>query len=159
MKGINATYEGLIPKVQKSFFSKAGFTYGPTSVRSSTGPQFKACPECDGTRHSEGARSSKIEGTSIADASAMQVTDLAEWVGNLNEPSAAPLLTALQAPLDSFVQIGLGYLSLDHAPRNTVRGRSAADQDDPPPRLLAHRHHLRIRRAPASGCTHTTSSG
>jgi excinuclease UvrABC ATPase subunit len=85
---------------------------------------FTACPECGGTRLSEAARSSKIEGINIADACAMQITDLAEWVGGLDEPSVAPLLEALQETLDSFVEIGLGYLSLDR-PSGTLSGGEA----------------------------------
>ncbi len=125
MKGINTTYEGLIAKVQKSFFSKDRDSLQP-HIRAfvDRAATFKACPECDGTRLSEGARSSKIKGISLADACAMQATDLAEWVSNLDEPSAAPLLTALQDTLDSFVQIGLGYLSLDRA-SGTLSGGEA----------------------------------
>src|SRR5207237_965841 len=82
------------------------------------------CPECGGTRLSEAARSSKIRGISIADACAMQISDLAEWVRGLDEPSVAPLLTALQQTLDSFGQIGLGYLSLDR-PAGTLSGGEA----------------------------------
>ena len=85
---------------------------------------FTVCPDCDGTRLSEGARSSKIKGISIADACAMQISDLAEWVRGLDEPSVAPLLTALGHTLDSFVEIGLGYLSLDR-PSGTLSGGEA----------------------------------
>ena len=85
---------------------------------------FTTCPDCDGTRLSEAARSSKIDGVSIADVCAMQITDLAEWVRGLDEPSVAPLLEALRETLDSFVEIGLGYLSLDR-PSGTLSGGEA----------------------------------
>src|SRR6266508_4071427 len=85
---------------------------------------FPACPECGGTRLSEAARSSKIGGVNIADACAMQISDLAEWVGGLDEPSVAPLLATLEQTLDSFVEIGLGYLSLDR-PSGTLSGGEA----------------------------------
>ena len=108
---------------------------------------FTTCPECDGTRLSKEARSSKIDGKNIADVCAMQISDLADWVRGLDEPSVAPLLAGLQHLLDSFAEIGLGYLSLDR-PSGTLSGRrGAAHQDDPPPRLVAHRRHLRLRRA------------
>ncbi len=108
---------------------------------------FTTCPECDGTRLSEAARSSKIEGINIADACAMQISDLAEWVRGLDEPSVAPLLEALRHTLDSFVEIGLGYLSLDRPSGTLSGGEAQRDQDDPPPRVVAHRRHLRLRRA------------
>ncbi|MBV8999805.1 MAG: excinuclease ABC subunit UvrA, partial [Solirubrobacterales bacterium] len=123
--GINMTYEGLIPRVQKSMLAKDTETMQP-HIRAfvERAVTFAACPECGGTRLSEAARSSKINGTSIADACAMQISDLAEWVRSLDEPSAAPLLTALQQTLDSFVEIGLGYLSLDR-PSGTLSGGEA----------------------------------
>ena len=120
---------------------------------------FTACPDCGGTRLNEAARSSKIEGINIADACAMQISDLAEWVRGLDEPSVAPLLAALRQTLDSFVEIGLGYLSPRPAVGHAVGRRGAAHQDDPPPRLVAHRRHLRLRRADDRACTPTTSSG
>ena len=112
--GINMTYEGLIPRIQKSFLSKDKEVMQP-HIRAfvDRAVTFTTCPECDGTRLSQAARSSKIKGTSIADACAMQVSDLAEWVRGVGEPSVAPLLATLQQTLDSFVEIGLGYLSLD----------------------------------------------
>ena len=112
--GINMTYEGLIPRIQKSFLSKDKEVMQP-HIRAfvDRAVTFTSCPECDGTRLSRAARSSKIEGISIADACAMQVSDLAEWVRGVGEPSVAPLLATLQQTLDSFVEIGLGYLSLD----------------------------------------------
>ncbi|APE19894.1 MULTISPECIES: ATP-binding cassette domain-containing protein [Streptomyces] len=123
--GINMTYEGLIPRIQKSFLAKD--KEGMQShIRAfvDRAVTFTTCPECDGTRLSEGARSSKIKRISIADACAMQISDLAAWVRELKEPSVAPLLTALQLTLDSFVEIGLGYLSLDR-PAGTLSGGEA----------------------------------
>ena len=112
--GINMTYEGLIGRIQKSFLSKEKEAMQP-HIRAfvDRAVTFTTCPDCDGTRLSEAARSSKIEGISIADACAMQVSDLAEWVRGVGEPAVAPLLATLQQTLDSFVEIGLGYLSLD----------------------------------------------
>jgi excinuclease UvrABC ATPase subunit len=125
VNGINLTYEGLIPKIQKSFLSKDKEAMQP-HIRAfvERAVTFTVCPECDGTRLSEGARSSKIDDISIADACAMEIRDLAEWVRKLSEPSVAPLLTALQGTLDSFVEIGLGYLSLDR-PAGTLSGGEA----------------------------------
>ncbi|HCT75796.1 MAG TPA: daunorubicin resistance protein DrrC, partial [Micromonosporaceae bacterium] len=112
--GVNLTYEGLIPKIQKSFLSKDKEAMQP-HIRAfvDRAVTFTACPECGGTRLSEAARSSTIKGINIADACAMQISDLAEWVRGLDEPSVAPLLAKLAHTLDSFVEIGLGYLSLD----------------------------------------------
>ncbi len=112
--GINMTYEGLILRIQKSYLSKDKEAMQP-HIRAfvDRAVTFTTCPECDGTRLSQAARSSKIKGISIADACAMQVSDLAEWVRGVEEPSVAPLLGTLQQTLDSFVEIGLGYLSLD----------------------------------------------
>ena len=124
--GINLTYEGLIPKIQKSLLSKDVDALQP-HIRAfvERAVTFTTCPECDGTRLSEEARSSKIEGKiNIADACAMQISDLAEWVRGLDEPSVAPLLAALRQTLDSFVEIGLGYLSLDR-PSGTLSGGEA----------------------------------
>ncbi|RLP82696.1 excinuclease ABC subunit UvrA [Micromonospora sp. BL4] len=123
--GVNLTYEGLIPKIQKSFLSKDKEALQP-HIRAfvDRAVTFTTCPECDGTRLSEAARSSTIDGINIADACAMQISDLAEWVGSLNEPSVAPLLAALRHTLDSFVEIGLGYLSLDR-PSGTLSGGEA----------------------------------
>ncbi|MFD4478865.1 ATP-binding cassette domain-containing protein [Streptomyces sp. NPDC058471] len=125
VNGVNLTYEGLIPKIQKSFLSKDKEGMQP-HIRAfvERAVTFSTCPECDGTRLSEGARSSKIKRISIADACAMEIRDLAEWVRGLKEPSVAPLLTALQQTLDSFVEIGLGYLSLDR-PAGTLSGGEA----------------------------------
>jgi len=125
VEGINLTYEGLIPKIQKSMLSKDREAMQP-HIRAfvDRAVVFRTCPECDGTRLSEAARSSKIAGINIADACAMQVSDLAEWVRGLNEPSVAPLLATLQHALDSFVEIGLGYLSLDR-PSGTLSGGEA----------------------------------
>lgn len=125
VEGVNLTYEGLIPKIQKSFLSKDKDAMQP-HIRAfvERAVTFTTCPECDGTRLSEEARSSKIGRISIADACAMQISDLAEWVGGLDEPSVAPLLTALRQTLDSFVEIGLGYLALDR-PSGTLSGGEA----------------------------------
>jgi excinuclease ABC A subunit len=123
--GINMTYEGLIPRVQKSMLSKDREAMQP-HIRAfvERAVTFTACPECGGTRLSAAARSSKIEGVSIADACAMQISDLAAWARSLDEPSVAPLLASLRLTLDSFVQIGLGYLSLDRA-SGTLSGGEA----------------------------------
>jgi excinuclease UvrABC ATPase subunit len=120
--GINLTYEGVIPKIQKSMLSKDPEAMQP-HVRAfvERAVTFTTCPECDGTRLAEPARTSKIRGINIADACAMQISDLAEWVRDLDEPSVAPLLEALGETLDSFVEIGLGYLSLDR-PSGTLSG-------------------------------------
>ena len=123
--GINMTYEGLIPRIQKSMLSKDPEAMQP-HVREfvDRAVTFTTCPECGGTRLSEEARSSKIKGISIADVCAMQISDLAGWAGGLDEPSAAPLLAALKRTLDSFTEIGLGYLSLDR-PTITLSGGEA----------------------------------
>ena len=123
--GINVTYEGLIPRIRKSFLAKDREAMQP-HIRAfvDRAITFTACPDCGGTRLTEAARSSKIKGISIADACAMQISDLAEWVRELDEPSVAPLLTTLQHTLDSFVEIGLGYLSLER-PSGTLSGGEA----------------------------------
>jgi excinuclease UvrABC ATPase subunit len=123
--GINLTYEGLIPKIQKSFLSKDVEAMQP-HIRAfvERAVTFTTCPDCGGTRLSEAARSSLIRDKSIADACAMQISDLAEWVRGLDEPSVAPLLGALRDTLDSFTEIGLGYLSLDRA-SGTLSGGEA----------------------------------
>ena len=123
--GINMTYEGLIPRLQKSMLAKDKDGMQP-HIRAfvEQAVTFTGCPECVGTRLSETARSSKINGISIADASAMQISDLAEWVRGLDEPSMAPLLAALAQSLDSFVEIGLGYLALDRS-ASTLSGGEA----------------------------------
>src|SRR5262249_7142690 len=120
--GINLTYEGLIPRIQKSYLSKDIDSLQP-HVRAFVErvATFTTCPECKGTRLNEAARSSKIKGINIADACAMQINELAEWVRGLKEPTVAPLLATLQHTLDSFVEIGLGYLSLDR-PSGTLSG-------------------------------------
>ncbi|MGA5168006.1 MULTISPECIES: ATP-binding cassette domain-containing protein [Streptomyces] len=116
VNGVNLTYEGLIPKIQKSFLSKDKEAMQP-HIRAfvERAVTFTTCPDCDGTRLTEAARSSRIGKLSIADACAMEIRDLAEWVRDLDEPSVAPLLTALRQTLDSFVEIGLGYLSLNRS--------------------------------------------
>ncbi|MBO8190115.1 excinuclease ABC subunit UvrA [Streptomyces oryzae] len=125
INGVNLTYEGLIPKIQKSFLSKDRESMQP-HIRAfvDRAVTFTECPECDGTRLSELARSSRIGEVNIADACAMEIRDLAEWVRGLADPSVAPLLTALQQSLDSFVEIGLGYLSLNRA-SGTLSGGEA----------------------------------
>ncbi|AEA25456.1 ABC transporter related protein [Pseudonocardia dioxanivorans CB1190] len=123
--GINLTYSGLVPSIQKSYLSKDIDALQP-HIRAFVErvATFTTCPECDGSRLSEAARSSKIKGISIADACRMQISDLAEWVRDLDEPSVAPLLTTLRHTLDSFVDIGLGYLSLER-PSGTLSGGEA----------------------------------
>ena len=123
--GINMTYEGLIPRLEKSMLSKDKEAMQP-HIRAfvDRAVTFTTCPECDGTRLSAAARSSRIDGINIADACAMQISDLAEWVRDLDEPSVAPLLAAVQRTLDSFVEIGLGYLSLDRS-SGTLSGGEA----------------------------------
>ena len=123
--GINLTYTGLIPQIQKSFLSKDVDAMQP-HIRAfvERAVTFSVCPECKGTRLSDAARSSKIKGISIADACSMQISDLAAWVRALKEPSVAPLLGKLAHTLDSFVEIGLGYLSLDR-PAGTLSGGEA----------------------------------
>ncbi|MDO5092566.1 MAG: excinuclease ABC subunit UvrA, partial [Propionibacteriaceae bacterium] len=125
VEGVNVTFEGLIPKIQKSFLSKDVEAMQP-HIRAfvERAITFGTCPECDGTRLTAAARSSKIKGISIADACAMQISDLAEWVRELDEPSIAPLLESLRQTLDAFVAIGLGYLSLDR-PSGTLSGGEA----------------------------------
>lgn len=123
--GINLTYEGIIPKLQKSMLSKDREAMQP-HIRAFVDKAitFTTCPDCDGTRLNETARSSKINGINIAEASAMQVSDLAEWVRGITDASVAPLVDTLQSTLDSFVEIGLGYLSLDR-PSGTLSGGEA----------------------------------
>jgi excinuclease UvrABC ATPase subunit len=122
---VNLTYEGLIPRIQKSMLSKDVDSLQP-HIRAfvERAVAFTTCPECEGTRLSAEARSSKIKGISIADACAMQISDLAAWVSKLQNKSVAPLLEALGATLDSFVDIGLGYLSLER-PSGTLSGGEA----------------------------------
>ncbi len=125
VEGINLTYEGLVPKIRKSILSKDVDSLQP-HVRAfvERAVTFSTCPDCSGTRLSEGARSSRIRGVNIAEVSAMQISDLAEWVRGLDEPTVAPLLASLGHTLDSFVEIGLGYLSLDRA-SGTLSGGEA----------------------------------
>ncbi len=123
--GVNLTYEGVIPKVQKSMLSKDVEAMQPHVRRFvERAITFQTCPDCDGTRLSKEARSSKIHGKNIADLCSMQISDLAQWVGDLDQPAVAPLLTGLRHLLDSFVEIGLGYLSLDR-PSGTLSGGEA----------------------------------
>ncbi len=122
VEGINVTYEGLVPRIQKSMLSKDVDSLQP-HVRAfvERAVKFGTCPDCEGTRLSEAARSSKIKGQSIADLCRMQITDLAAWVAGFDEPSAGPLLAGLRDNLDAFVELGLGYLSLDR-PSGTLSG-------------------------------------
>ena len=122
---LNITYEGLVPRIKKSFLSKDVDAMRP-HIRAfvERAVTFSICPDCGGTRLNEGARSSKIKGKNIADACAMQIDELADWLRGLQEPSVAPLLASLQETLDSFVEIGLGYLSLDR-PSGTLSGGEA----------------------------------
>lgn len=125
VEGINLTYEGVIPKIQKSMLSKDVDAMQP-HIRAfvERAITFQACPECDGTRLSPEARSAKIQGKNIADLCEMQISDLAAWIRELDAPSVAPLLKGLQHLLDSFAEIGLGYLSLDR-PAGTLSGGEA----------------------------------
>jgi excinuclease UvrABC ATPase subunit len=125
VEGINLTYSGLIPTIQRSMLSKDVDALQP-HIRAfvERAVTFTTCPECDGTRLSEEARSSKIGGKNIGDVCSMQISDLADWIRGLDEPSVAPLLTGLQHLLDSFAEIGLGYLSLDR-PSGTLSGGEA----------------------------------
>lgn len=125
VEGINLTYEGLIPKIQKSMLSKDVEAMQP-HIRAfvERAITFQSCPECDGTRLSPEARSAKIRGKDIAELCEMQISDLAGWVGELHEPSVAPLLKGLRHLLDSFAEIGLGYLSLAR-PAGTLSGGEA----------------------------------
>jgi excinuclease UvrABC ATPase subunit len=125
VEGINLTYSGLIPQIQKSFLAKDRDAMQPhVGAFVDRAVTFTTCPDCDGTRLSELARSSKIKKKNIAELCAMEITDLAEWVRELNESSVAPLTQALRDTLDSFVEIGLGYLSLDR-PSGTLSGGEA----------------------------------
>jgi excinuclease UvrABC ATPase subunit len=125
VEGINLTYEGLIPRIQKSMLSKDIDSVQPHVRRFvERAVTFTICPECDGTRLAEPARTSKIKGKSIADVCQLQISDLAEWVKQIDEPSVAPLLKGLRHLLDAFTTIGLGYLSLDR-PAGTLSGGEA----------------------------------
>ena len=125
MSGINMTYEGLVPKITNSFLKKDRDSLQP-HIRAfvDRAVKFTACPDCGGTRLNEGARSSKIGGVSIADAAAMQISDLAAWLRTVDDAEVAPLIAGLRDTIDSFVDIGLGYLSLDRA-SGTLSGGEA----------------------------------
>ncbi|MGW8434963.1 ATP-binding cassette domain-containing protein [Nocardiopsis sp. NPDC055551] len=125
VEGVNLTYEGLLPKLRKTFLAKDREAMQP-HIRAfvDTAVTFTDCPQCQGTRLNPTARSAKINGAGIADLCAMQISDLAHWVRDLNEPTVTPLLTTLAHTLDSFVEIGLGYLSLDR-PAGTLSGGEA----------------------------------
>ncbi|MGO4597805.1 ATP-binding cassette domain-containing protein [Terrabacter sp. 2RAF25] len=125
VEGVNLTFEGIIPRIQKSMLSKDPEAMQPHVRRFvERAVTFQSCPECEGTRLTPEARSSKIAGKSIADLCSMQISDLAQWLRDLDEPSVAPLLTSLRHSLDSFVEIGLGYLSLER-PAGTLSGGEA----------------------------------
>ncbi len=125
VEGVNLTYEGLIPKIQKSMLSKDVEAMQPHIRRFvERAITFQTCPDCDGTRLTKEALSSKIQGKNIADVCSIQISDLADWVRDLDEPSVAPLLAGLQHLLDAFTEIGLGYLSLDR-PSGTLSGGEA----------------------------------
>ncbi|MCP2635310.1 excinuclease ABC subunit UvrA [Microbacterium sp. HD4P20] len=125
MAGINMTYEGLVPKITKGMLQKDRDSLQP-HIRAfvERAVKFMPCPDCGGTRLNEGARSSKIDGVSIADAAAMQITDLAEWLATVDDPAVAPLMAGLRKTIGSFIDIGLGYLSLDRA-AGTLSGGEA----------------------------------
>ena len=148
VEGINLTYAGLIPQIQKSFLSKDVDAMQP-HIRAFVERvvTFSVCPECGGSRLSKEARSSKIKKLSIADVCAMQISDLAEWVRDLAEPSVAPLLDALRDDARLVrrdrTRLPVARTAVGHA----VGRRGAAGEDDPPARFLAHRRHLRVRRA------------
>ncbi|MGH3474464.1 MAG: ATP-binding cassette domain-containing protein, partial [Aeromicrobium sp.] len=125
VEGVNLTYEGLIPKIQKSMLSKDVEAMQPHIRRFvERAITFQTCPECEGTRLTQEVLSSKVNGKNIAEVCTMQISDLADWIRGLEEPSVAPLLTGLQHLLDSFVEIGLGYLSLDRS-SGTLSGGEA----------------------------------
>ena len=138
-QNINLTYEGLVPRIQKSFLSKDVDALQP-HIRAfvDRAVTFTICPECKGTRLNEAARSSKIKGKNIADACAIQISDLAEWLRSVDEPSVAPLLASLRHTLDSFVEIGLGYLSLDRPSGTLSGGEAQRTKMIRPPRLLVN---------------------
>ena len=146
--GINMTYEGLIPRIQKSMLSKDKEAMQP-HIRAfvDRAVTFTTCPDCGGTRLSEGARSSKIKGINIGDACVMQISNLVEWIGGLVEPSVAPLLKAVQETLRVVCGDRPGLPLARPTDGHAVRRRGTARQDDPPVRRLAHRRHLRLRRA------------
>ncbi|GAA1919781.1 excinuclease ABC subunit UvrA [Microbacterium aoyamense] len=125
IQGINMTYEGLVPKITKSFLTKDRDGLQP-HIRAfvDRAVKFMPCPDCGGSRLNEGARSSKIKGVNIADAAAMQITDLAAWLATIDDPSVGPLMAGLRHTIDSFVNIGLGYLSLDRASGTLSGGES-----------------------------------
>ena len=148
VEGINLTYEGVIPKIQKSMLSKDVDAMQP-HIRAfvERAVTFATCPECDGTRLSKEALSSKIKGKNIADVCSMQISDLADWVRKLNEPSVSPLLTGPATPFRRLRGNRVGLSLARPAGGHAVGRRGPAHQDDPPPRVVAHRRHLRLRRA------------
>ena len=160
VEGINLTYEGLIPKIQKSMLSKDVDAMQP-HIRAfvERAVTFTTCPDCDGTRLSEAARSSKIKGINIADACAMQISDLADWVRGLDEPSVAPLLAALRQTARLVRGDRAGLPLARPAVGHAVGRRGAAHQDDPPPRARRSPTSPTSSTSRRSACTRTTSSG
>ena len=148
VEGINLTYAGLIPSIQRSYLSKDVDALQP-HIRAfvERAVTFTTCPECDGTRLTSEARSSKINGKNIADVCSMQISDLADWVRGLDEPSVAPAARRAAAPPRLVRRDRAGLPLARTAVGHAVRGRGPAHQDDPPPRFVAHRRHLRLRRA------------
>ena len=147
-KGINVSYDGLIPKIRKSMFSKDVDSLQPhIKAFVERAAVFKTCPACDGSRLNEAARSSKISGLGIADVCAMQVTDAAKWLRDIDDKGVAPLVANLLHLFDSFVEIGLGYLSLDRPSGTLSGGEAQRTEDGPAHRVRADRRHLRLRRA------------
>ncbi len=142
------TYEGLVPRIQKSMLSKDREAMQPHIRAFVDRPSpSRRVPSAAGPGSTRAPVPRRSTACSIADACAMQISDLADWVRGLDEPSVAPLLEALQQILESFVEIGLGYLSLDRPTAHALRRRGSAHQADPPARLVAHRRDLRVRRA------------
>ncbi|WP_442574452.1 ATP-binding cassette domain-containing protein [Microbacterium sp. F51-2R] len=125
IQSINMTYEGIVPKITKSLLQKDRDSLQP-HMRAfvDRAVKFTACPDCGGTRLNEGARSSKIRGISIADAAAMQISDLAAWLDTVDDPEVAPLMAGLRQTIASFVEVGLGYLSLDRSSGTLSGGES-----------------------------------
>ncbi len=125
VEGVNLTFEGIIPRIQKSMLSKDPEAMQPHVRRFvERAVTFQTCPDCGGTRLGPEVLASRIDGKNIADVCALQISDLAEWIRGLEYPSVAALLTGLQHLLDSFAVIGLGYLSLDR-PAGTLSGGEA----------------------------------
>ncbi len=157
--GFNATYEGLVVKVKRIFIDRAGeIKQASTKAFVERAVTFAACSECGGTRLAAPGRSARINSTTIAECTAMQVSDLLAWLDGVTEPAVAPLVGNLRHTLASFVEIGLGYLSLDREPGTSLAARRSG------PRWSATSGHPSptsptCSTSPPSGCTRTTSSG